>query len=348
MDKLMCNYYKLLVVSFLVLMLVVRYMKNMKRIKYLFLILLISSAYSYTQNIYILGNNNNIYTLDSNDSIDFKCDVTLNVTAALFDIAFLNGILYGITGYGNVFEIDIDNGSSTFITSFPRYYGTPYKSLVGNNQNELYALKNTNGYLYKYNITTQVEELVDIIPYDTPGDITFYKGNLIFPNSNRLKSYDFANSVVSNIYCSYNYATPIFGITNNCQSCENDNTIIIASSFKLYEVNFDAETATELPVSFGFEIYGLASNNEYMATTCNTVLIDKNCNCLFPEEDTIRPVPALAQLPILAEQCSIEELTAPMAVDNCDGDILATTSTSLPISLSTNIIWTYTDDNEIL
>ena len=51
------------------------------------------------------------------------------------------------------------------------------------------------------------------------------------------------------------------------------------------------------------------------------------------------------ELPIITEQCTIEQLTQPTANDNCDGIIIGSTTTNLPITASTEITWGFTDNN---
>ena len=60
--------------------------------------------------------------------------------------------------------------------------------------------------------------------------------------------------------------------------------------------------------------------------------------------DTTDPVPMVADLPTLEDCSQITTLTAPTATDNCDGSITATTAITPPITTSTTITWTYTDD----
>ena len=55
------------------------------------------------------------------------------------------------------------------------------------------------------------------------------------------------------------------------------------------------------------------------------------------------PLADLDPLPQLTEQCELTALTAPTATDNCDGIITGVTTTTLPITASTTITWTYTD-----
>ena len=59
--------------------------------------------------------------------------------------------------------------------------------------------------------------------------------------------------------------------------------------------------------------------------------------------DTESALADLASLPQLTAQCELTALTPPTATDNCDGTITGSTTTTLPITASTTITWTYTD-----
>jgi hypothetical protein len=59
--------------------------------------------------------------------------------------------------------------------------------------------------------------------------------------------------------------------------------------------------------------------------------------------DAVAPVPNAAQLATLNESCSLASITPPTATDNCSGLITGTTTTSFPITQSTNVTWTFTD-----
>ena len=64
-------------------------------------------------------------------------------------------------------------------------------------------------------------------------------------------------------------------------------------------------------------------------------------------EDNMAPMPTIANLPAVPEQCQAvteSDLTAPTAMDNCLGMVRATTDASFPITSTTTITWTYTDN----
>ena len=62
-------------------------------------------------------------------------------------------------------------------------------------------------------------------------------------------------------------------------------------------------------------------------------------------EDKLAPVPSQTQLPVITAVCSLDTLTPPKATDNCQGTLVATTVTVLPISESTVVTWIFTDPN---
>ena len=62
--------------------------------------------------------------------------------------------------------------------------------------------------------------------------------------------------------------------------------------------------------------------------------------------DTEAPMSDNSDLPTLTGACpvaTIADLTAPTATDNCDGQIIASSDSTFPITVSTTITWTYTD-----
>jgi len=61
-------------------------------------------------------------------------------------------------------------------------------------------------------------------------------------------------------------------------------------------------------------------------------------------DDAVAPVPNMASLPTLTNECSVT-LTAPTATDNCTGTVTATTINPISYNVdgSYNVIWTYND-----
>jgi len=63
--------------------------------------------------------------------------------------------------------------------------------------------------------------------------------------------------------------------------------------------------------------------------------------------DVTKPVPNIDRLPQITSECSLTQLTAPKATDNCAGTITGTADVTLPITTpgSTLVTWTYNDGN---
>ncbi|GAB5523834.1 MAG: hypothetical protein Roseis2KO_17060 [Roseivirga sp.] len=59
--------------------------------------------------------------------------------------------------------------------------------------------------------------------------------------------------------------------------------------------------------------------------------------------DTAAPVAKEPSLSEVVAQCEVTALTAPLATDNCSGEITAVTTTSFPITESMTVIWIYAD-----
>jgi hypothetical protein len=92
-------------------------------------------------------------------------------------------------------------------------------------------------------------------------------------------------------------------------------------------------TTTVFPISASTTVVWTYTDGANTSTQNQTVIID----------DTTAPVPDLATLPTVTEQCSLASLPAPTATDNCAGTVTGTTTTTFPITASTTVVWTYTD-----
>ncbi len=66
------------------------------------------------------------------------------------------------------------------------------------------------------------------------------------------------------------------------------------------------------------------------------------CTALVTVLDTLPPSFSPSSIDIQSE-CELTSWTAPTATDNCSGTITGTTTTTLPITATTVVVWTYTD-----
>ena len=61
-------------------------------------------------------------------------------------------------------------------------------------------------------------------------------------------------------------------------------------------------------------------------------------------DDITKPVPDMPSLPALTGECSVAMATAPNATDNCDTGTITGTTDAFPVTSTSTITWTFTDD----
>ncbi|WP_157505977.1 BspA family leucine-rich repeat surface protein, partial [Flavobacterium chungangense] len=148
-------------------------------------------------------------------------------------------------------------------------------------------------------------------------------------------------------------ATISAGTTNNPTTCSGTDgkinfttTNLADGSYSLqYSKNGTPSTKSIAVAANGFSLSGLTAgiytnfNINYLGCTAS----DGNSKQLIDDADTTAPVAAISTLPTINAQCSVTNLTAPTATDNCAGSIVATTNAVFPITASTTVTWTYSD-----
>jgi len=201
---------------------------------------------NYSQNLFLINNNKEIFQLNSGNSLSLVKTINYS-NNFITDIAISsNDIFYGVTGDNKIIEINIQTGGFTILSNLVN--SGIYTSLVCSNNNELYTL-NTNNELYKYDITTGILSLIDNIGFHTPGDLTFFKGNLIFKdyNSEAIKAYNISNNNIIDIFCLPNGNNDFLGISNIFSTCES-NTIVGSANNSLYEIDFENNELIDLNI----------------------------------------------------------------------------------------------------
>jgi hypothetical protein len=96
------------------------------------------------------------------------------------------------------------------------------------------------------------------------------------------------------------------------------------------------------------------STNAVLPITSSTVITwtynDGNGNTVTQDQniiisDNIAPIADNQNLSDILASCSVTNLIAPTATDNCSGVITGTTTTALPVTTSTIIVWLFDDGN---
>ncbi len=235
------------------------------------------------QNVYLMGSDDNIYRLNLDSSLTNIISVNLPPQADVFDIALSpSNVFYGIS-QDNIIQID-NSGNTTILATLPEK--GHYNGLTCSNDYELYTIHNLDYDLYKYNILTNTTELVAHLGFGTPGDLTFYKGNIIFLafGTNKIKAYNLENGSLVDIYCVPEQYANIWGIAGLYDSC--DSTIIrFCTPSDVLELNFSNNTITDLNVdNLGF--LGMTSDNEYLSSECSFQFETNSCELSLPNHLT--------------------------------------------------------------
>jgi len=248
----------------------------------LFFSLLFSAVQLSAQTVYAVTNERKIYRINDDYTTTFLSTVT-GSQFAIGDIAIdPSGVMYGIA-YNMLYRIDPVTGVATYLNTVPNGGGCP--ALICSNDYKLYTLSTGSDYiLYSYDIATNAFETVANIGFSTSGDLTFYKGNLIFqtwsPNNiYMVKAYNPDTGVLKDLLC-FPQIFQLWGLTSKFDECGVSTTIGSNPYQPLLTLNFDTQVTTQLPTVFPppQNFYGLASTNEHLGSLCPPQNLP-NLNC---------------------------------------------------------------------
>ncbi len=234
-----------------------------------FYLLLLFTNILYSQEFYITDFDvntdvNSIKLVDENFNVTHLGDFIIPNTAIL-DIAFSpDGTLYGITGSAKIIEIDLTNSTYTEIAAVSGYYN----NLVCTESNELIMLNSIYNKLLTFDLNT-LTVVSDVYIYvATPGDLTYYKGNLLFQHLDNLDIYRWDGVQVRKVACGDDQQ--LFGLSNYTTDCETNLVYGFDQGGEIYHYDVENDTLT-LVADLGAdvnEIYGSATVNEYLASAC--------------------------------------------------------------------------------
>lgn len=247
----------------------------------MFLFMLLIATKTVAQEVYAVSNDKKIYRINGDYSTTYLS--TAGPTNFLIgDIAIApSGEMYGVAG-PDIYRINPLTGQTTFIVQMPPCC---YASLVCSNDYELYMINSPSKDLYKYNLFTHAITNVAHLGFDTSGDLTFYKGNIIFQTGSddgtmyMIKAYNPVTHSLKDIMCSPQYFQ-LWGLTTKFSSCGSGTILAVNPTPSLLSLDFDNHTYTTLPLVYppSQNIYGLASTNEYLGSLCPSEdLSDLDC-----------------------------------------------------------------------
>lgn len=238
----------------------------------LLLFLLTGSVFSLfgQAEIFLSTLDNRLYRLNLNDcSYELVADMPIGTT----DISFHpNGNLYGITGNGMLYEIDLANDNAILIHSFQSSSSQLYTSLTISAAGIFYAC-GLAGDLYNYDLTSDTGNFLGNVGWGAEGDLTFFNGELYMAaEDDNIVLVDIDNPGNSSIAIDGNVPGRIFGVVSYAASCEEVSVYALTNNAaSVYEVNFD-DNSLDLFCSIPLQVSGGASTFEFLGS--NPVFVD--------------------------------------------------------------------------
>ena len=223
----------------------------------------------------------------------FEVDENLNVTSLaqfeftygiFFDLAVSPaGVLYAITDAEFLLSLDIATESAQVVGQLPYGVGI-YTALVGQPDGTLLAIDNANGSLIQIDASSGAILEVTEFGQFSPGDLTFYRGNVIFPGSN-LNFYTYEEGMGPfPVACT---EAQIFGLANFTDECSTDIIYAFDGDANVYRYVPDNQSLELLGNIFVStqNIFGATTFNEWEAGLCpQESLIEIDCDALSTSE----------------------------------------------------------------
>jgi|GEM_PF-6740698 len=237
--------------------------------------------FNYAQTLYVIDQLFEIKTYNQNGqpTLIKQFDIYFS------DIAVSNSGEIYLSSNTRIYHYDDINDNLNQVSLIPNSFGNNTSLTAGYN-NDLYFLTDLQN-LCKYDITNNTIEIITNLGAQTPGDIVFYKGNIIFKRSgsDQINAYNIYNGTITTIFCFPDSSFwNSYGIANHVNSCD-DNTLIISRGAELFQIDLESNILTQLDFSHDVPIFGLATDTEFLASNCNTTLTTNPCALSIEDYD---------------------------------------------------------------
>jgi Secretion system C-terminal sorting domain len=286
-----------------------------------------------SQNLYV-NVNKDIYRMENNFELTKVVSVQ-NFTPDITDIAISPlSIMYGITREGEIIEINLQNGHVDSITHLP--FGDGSVTLVCDNTNHLLTLSSAK-ILYSYDLTDHKMQLINYLGDNSPGDISFYQGNIVFQGFNHgdIMAYNIESSELVRVICRPSPFDDLFGMSNLFDNCSNERLFATGSSNNFYKLDIEGNSIEfikhfEVSTPEGYGIFGMASTSEHLASDCNYNFENVDCGTSklneISEQNSTKIFPNPADNIIYIES---NEIINSIMVFNSMGMLIKTVDTEL-------------------
>ncbi|MCB0635224.1 MAG: T9SS type A sorting domain-containing protein [Lewinella sp.] len=231
------------------------------------------------QTYYLSTAANEIYQLEADYSATFLTEVN-GLNRPITDIAVApDGSLYGVVR-DLLIRIDLTDGSYEEIFLIPSpIVSTIVTSLTCTSAYELIGIDNTNRRLLRYDLVTDsLSVLATNEQFVTPGDVTLYRGNILFPSGPHIKAYRLADGSITNAFCLPANTNSFYGIGADFTACEAGPVLATSTADDVFTFNLEDGTLDYEPATPpDLYIYGFAAANEYLHTDCDYQFPDDSC-----------------------------------------------------------------------
>lgn len=285
-------------------------------------------AINVTINGYITCNGDLIFdddTLTINDTLVVLGNLDMNNFANL--VIGSAGILIVRGDYTSKPQVEVGNGGRMIVTG--------EFVMTGNNPQSTFE---NSGDLYIFDTTPDINKKETDLNCDVPEDCGVYDEDDLAANDPYLS--DLLEEVIN--------PNPAPVIT----TCAVDRTIFADASCQNTVPDLTGDVvATDDGTIVSITQSPIAGTAIGLGVNMVTIIVTDDggktaaCTANVIVSDNTAPIPNVGLLSDVTAECSVTTLTAPTAMDNCDGEVIGTHNATLPITTqgTTQVIWTYTD-----
>jgi gliding motility-associated-like protein len=227
----------------------------------IFLFLFFYSWQSYSQEITLLSGDSRIYALNIEN-----CNLELIVTLdrSFSDISFApDGRFFGIDLMGELFEINLNTGLSTFRAGG---FGLGANSLTISASDVAY-ITGTSGDVWSFNVVTGQVNNLGNLGREASGDLTFFNGNLyVATEGDNIVRVNLNTVRNSQTVIDENVDGDIFGVVSYAENCDQVETFAVTNAPNaIYRIDFDNARLTKI-CDLDISIFGGASTFEFFGS----------------------------------------------------------------------------------
>ena len=224
--------------------------------------LLCFSVFSKAQNLLINDSNGDLVAFNADDcSTAFSLDISSYTDIATHP----NGFLYAVRSSGQLYEIDLTNGTTNEIHDFSG--ASNYFALTADADGNIFAAAG-NGALSSYNPATDTDVFYQNTGFGASGDLTFYQGLMYMATSeNTIVSIHPDNPSQNAVFIDFSSSgATIYGIVSSVEGCTvNTYAFSNDNQAKVYQIDWENQSFNFV-CTIPHTVYGGASQFEFDAS----------------------------------------------------------------------------------